>query len=171
MEDLKLWLDSYNDIYSDFDSRHFLKRRISEDFLQELRLALKSHKLPMQNMILYLPLAERKVSLESDIEKSMKNFFEDQYGQAKLKTSKKLRTGISLVCLGISSMLIYAYLGIQHQQQSVLTIAKVILEPAGWFMIWTGMDALFYDLKKLKKEMQFFQTLAKLSIQFQTTEE
>ena len=99
-------------------------------------------------MVLYLPSPERRESLEPVIKKSMKNFFEDQCIQARIKAGKKLRTGILLVFLGCCSMLINAYIGLQHQQNGVLTIVKVILEPAGWFMIWTGMDALFYDLKK-----------------------
>ena len=41
MAELNLWLDSYDDIYSDFDSSHYLKRRISEDFLYELRTEMK----------------------------------------------------------------------------------------------------------------------------------
>ena len=31
LAEVSLWLDDFNDIYSDFDSRHFLKRRISDD--------------------------------------------------------------------------------------------------------------------------------------------
>ena len=41
MVEINLWLDSYDDIYSYFESRHYLKRRISEDFLHEFRTEMK----------------------------------------------------------------------------------------------------------------------------------
>jgi len=48
-------LDYYDDIYSDFDSRHYLKRRISEDFLFELRNALKYKRERVLDLLLLLP--------------------------------------------------------------------------------------------------------------------
>jgi len=41
MAELSLWLDSYDDIYSDFDARTLLKRRVSEDFIHELGIAFR----------------------------------------------------------------------------------------------------------------------------------
>ena len=55
MAELNLWLDSYDDIYSDFDSRHYLKRRISEDFLYELRTEMKYKEHHAGDMVLLLP--------------------------------------------------------------------------------------------------------------------
>ena len=55
MKELELWLDSYDDIYSDFDSRHYLKRRISEDFLHELRTEMKYNEQHASDMVLLLP--------------------------------------------------------------------------------------------------------------------
>lgn len=55
MKELELWLDSYDDIYSDFDSRHYLERRISEDFLHELRIEIKYSEQHASDMVLLLP--------------------------------------------------------------------------------------------------------------------
>ena len=54
-EEISLWLDSYDDIYSDFDSRHYLKRRISKDFIDELEASLKYRTGRVENLILLLP--------------------------------------------------------------------------------------------------------------------
>ena len=43
---------------------------------------------------------------------------------------------------------------------------KVLLEPAGWFLLWTALDSLFYDLNTLKKEKAFFQSLSEVQIRF-----
>lgn len=34
---ISLWIDSYDDIFSDFDPRHFSLRNISDDFLYEVK--------------------------------------------------------------------------------------------------------------------------------------
>ncbi|PZR25545.1 MAG: hypothetical protein DI535_17825 [Citrobacter freundii] len=41
MAELSLWLDNYDDIYSDFDVRTLLKRRVSEDSVYELGMTYK----------------------------------------------------------------------------------------------------------------------------------
>ena len=59
MAELNLWLDSYDDIYSDFDSRDYLKWRISEDFLYELRTEMKYNEHHTGDMVLLLPQQQR----------------------------------------------------------------------------------------------------------------
>ena len=59
MAELNLWLDSYNDIYSDFDNRHYLKRRISDDFLHELRTEMKYKEHHAGDMVLMVPKERR----------------------------------------------------------------------------------------------------------------
>lgn len=59
MTEISLWLDSYDDIYSDFDSHHYLKRRISEDFLHELRVEMKYKEHHGGDLVLLLPQERR----------------------------------------------------------------------------------------------------------------
>jgi hypothetical protein len=40
------------------------------------------------------------------------------------------------------------------------------MEPASWFMVWTGMEALLYNFRVGKKETAFYETMAKLEIRF-----
>ena len=49
--ELSIWLDSYDDIYSDFDSRQYLKRRVSEDFLYELKNAFRYKKEKINDLV------------------------------------------------------------------------------------------------------------------------
>ena len=65
MSEISLWLDNYDDIYSDFDSRHFLKRRISEDFLHELRLSKKYKRERATDLLLFMPGEKRTESSEA----------------------------------------------------------------------------------------------------------
>jgi hypothetical protein len=44
-----------------------------------------------------------------------------------------------------------------------------VLEPAGWFLFWTALDSMFYDLRSLKKERNFYRALSKLPIHFKSS--
>jgi len=89
MSELSLWLDYYDDIYSDFDSRHYLRRRISEDFLHELRMAKKYKKERATDLLLLLPQDKREDESEKIIISSLKDFFTDQFRNNNDKYRKK----------------------------------------------------------------------------------
>lgn len=42
--EISLWLNSYNDLYSDFDPRPNYQRAISQDFLDESKRAIRYNK-------------------------------------------------------------------------------------------------------------------------------
>ena len=167
MEALRLWLDSYNDLYSDFDSRHFGRRRISEDFMLELRQAMTGEYTASKELVLLLPTTERKPEAEKQIIERLTTYFSNQFKDAQSTHNKKVRAGWILIVSGLAIMVINAWISLQYPEQNVIMASRVVLEPAGWFMMWTGLDILFTDRKVLRKEMLLFRSLAGMKIQFQ----
>lgn len=166
MEELKLWLDSYDDIYSDFDSRHYLKRRISEDFMHELDTSLKTKSEAVTDLFLLLPQNVRDAETEKVITISLKTFLINQYQQINDNYNKKIHSGLMWLALGIAIMTGNTYIGFKGSHSFPLVAIKVLLEPAGWFMIWMSLDFLFYALKALKKERRYYKGLSKVNIHF-----
>lgn len=162
------WLDDYNDIYSDFDSRHYQSRRISEDFLHELRMDIRYRQQPMGQLLLLLPAVKREAATETAITESLHKFFSEQFGLYKDKCRHKLHTSIIMGITGIVVMLLDAttiFLGIR----SLLTVLlSTIMEPAAWFLLWTSVDYLIYDWNDLEKERHFYQKLSEARIAFQS---
>src|SRR6476660_7906590 len=76
--DLGLWLQDYDDIYSDFDSRNYLKRRVSADFINELRISLKNKNEKVNDLLLLVPQDKRDSSKEQKITRNLKNYFSIQ---------------------------------------------------------------------------------------------
>ncbi|UKJ06351.1 hypothetical protein [Solitalea lacus] len=170
MEELRLWLDSYDDIYSDFDSRHYLNRRVSEDFMHELNMALKTKPEEVTDLFLLLPQNIRNAEIEKVIATSLKGFFINQYHLTDANCRKKLHSGIEWLVAGIAIMAINTYIGYKSANSIPLVAIKVLLEPAGWFTIWMSLDFLFFDLKALKKERKFFNGLSEINIHFKEWE-
>jgi hypothetical protein len=166
MEEVKLWLDSYDDLYSDFDSRHYGKRRISEDLLVELRRAIRQMPASPQALIFILPESLRHEASEQPILENMDRFFTSQSHLADRAYQRKILRGCLLLLFGLIIMLVNTFITIRTGLSFSWVGLRVILEPAGWFFVWAGMDYLFYDLRELRKEKVFYSALAGATVEF-----
>jgi len=169
MAELNLWLDSYDDIYSDFDSRHYLKRRISEDFLHELRTEMKFKQIPAGDLVLMVPQEQRNETTEKIITGSLAGFFNSRLRFFRKKCRMKLNSGLLLFLAGAVMMLLGTWVSYRSAGSWSVVFLKIILEPAGWFLIWAAFDFLFYDFAELKKEKNFFRELSHLQVHFKTS--
>jgi len=171
MTELSLWLDSYDDIYSDFDSRHYYKRRISEDFLYELEREMKYTEEKASHLLLFLPSQQRDEKVENSISANLSGFFQKQFLLQADKYRRQLKKGLIFLLGGALVMLCNTWMNYRFGSTLEFPIIslKVLLEPAGWFLLWTALDSLFYDLNTLKKEKVFFQSLSEVQIRFGST--
>lgn len=163
------WLDSYNDIYSDFDSRHYKSRRISEDFLDELRTDMHYHQQALDELHLFMPEEKREEATEAIITESMKAFFLTQYFRCRDECRRKLRVSMLMGFSGITIMLLDAVSIFLNIRTLTTTLLSTVMEPASWFLLWTAVDYLIYDWKELKKDRTFYRKLSEAKIIFQTS--
>ena len=169
MAELNLWLDSYDDIYSDFDSRHYLKRRISEDFLFELRTEIKYNEHHAGDLVLLLPEQQRDETAEKIIANSLTDFFSSQFRFHHDKCLKKLNKSLLLFVAGVIIMLLNSWVSYHSVESFPIIFLKVLLEPAGWFLVWSALDFWFYDFAELKKEKNFYKKISGSHIHFKSS--
>jgi hypothetical protein len=163
-----LWLDDYNDIFSDFDSRHYPSRRISEDFLYELRMDMRRDKQMIEELLLFVPEHEREQTTERIIVDRLQAFFTEQYTSWRDKYRKKLNISLIMALSGIIIMALDAMAIFWGIRILIIKLLSTVMEPASWFLLWTSVDYLIYDLKDLKKERDFYRKLSKAKIIFRT---
>lgn len=166
MAELSLWLDSYDDIFSDFDSRHYLKRRISEDFIEELQMSLKYRHEQPDSLILLLPEAQRNAEVEKEISVSIKEQLRDRIEILQNKSGKTRMRGTALLVSGMLIMLLDSLIVWKIQSHYPGVVLRIVMEPAGWFMIWNGLDYLVYEYRSIKKETAFYKTIERLGLHF-----
>jgi len=162
-----LWLDDYNDIFSDFDSRHYPSRRISDDFLYELRMDMRGRQ-TIEELLLMVPEREREQATEGVIIDRLQRFFTEQYGSWRDKYRKKLHISLIMALSGIIIMILDAvaiFLGIRSL---LIKLLSTVMEPASWFLLWTSVDYLIYDLRDLKKERDFYKKLSRAKVIFRS---
>lgn len=164
--ELNIRLDTYDDLYSDFDSRHFSKRLVSEDFIHELKRSAKEMRQPVSELLLHLPANVRVPGVEAGIVQSLKKYFHNQYFAMKSEIQHLRRRGWLLTLLGFLLMIAAAYVHYINAASFLFSTIRVILEPAGWFLIWNGLETLIYELKTRKVQFIFFEKLNGCTIQF-----
>lgn len=162
-----LLLDGYDDIFSDFDPRPYSERAMSEDFLHEAKNASldKNHCLELNFLI---PKKERKLNQEVLIKKRLKAHFIRHYEL--LKKDKKhliFNHGLLFIILGIIIMFISTWVLFTYDSKTLfITFLVIVLEPAGWFLFWEGLNMAIFESKKIDPDLQFYEKMSKCTITF-----
>ncbi len=164
--ELSLWLDYYDDIYSDFDSRKYHKRRLSEDFVNELKVSLKYKTEHFEKLYLLLPPENRNDQIETDIIASLQERFCELSAIFEKKERRIFKKGITLLLSGVLIMAIISLIIYSGNKNYLFSVLTILLEPASWFLVWNGLDALFYDYRTAKKETGFYTAIGKMEISF-----
>lgn len=163
---ISLWLDDYNDIFSDFDPRDNSVRALSVDFLEEAKRAAtdKSEGLELN---LLIPNAKRNFQTEQIIEHRLKNHFERHHAILKKETNSMIKNGLLFVFAGIIIMIIATYVLVHYEEKTTIASFLLILfEPAGWFFFWEGLDIVLFKPKEKRSELEFYKKLSHSEINF-----
>ncbi len=166
MGKISLWIDSYNDIFSDFDPRPFSQRALSIDFLDEAKRAARDKEEGLELDFL-APAAIRNVKIESMIKSRLKGHFRKHYEDELKKVKRIVNKGTGFVTAGIVLMFLATLILFKYAEKNfILTFLVILLEPAGWFTFWEGLDLIIFDSKKTKPELDFYQKMSKAKISF-----
>ncbi len=165
---ISIWLDNYDDIFSDFDPRPYSERVLSDDFLIEVRKVCKEKDEGIDEFKLLLPSHKRSNEKEAIIVKRLQAHFKMNYHYYK-KYNKIKRKKIGLILFaGMILMLWASYLSSLNSRNLFLNAILIMIEPSGWFMIWYGLDEIFYTSKERKNDLQFYKIVAKSKVSFST---
>ena len=117
---------------------------------------------------LLLPASARNEQDEKVIIKRLHSHFKDAYHQVAVDVMKTKRKGIILTVIGIVLMVTASYLSFMQQEKYHVHFLIVLFEPAGWFLLWAGLDHLVYQSKNTKKDFDFYSKMSKSEIKFFT---
>lgn len=163
---VSLVLDSYNDIFSGFDPRHFSERAISIDFLDECKRAVRERNEDELELRLSIPKNKRDEQNEMHIKRRIVNHFQKHFAE-KERDEKKLKSrGYKFVIAGIFFMVSAAAVNHYLKESFLITLLTIIFEPAGWFTFWEGLNQLIFETEKKKPELNFYRKMANAHIYF-----
>ena len=162
-ENISLILDSYDDIFSDFDPRPYNVKALSDDFLSECKKVSvdKGEELELRFLV---PKNKRKTNEEYEIRKRLRNHFQKHYKQKEKEIKNIKRNGLAWFFIGslimVAATFLYAYEGFLYN------FLFIMAEPAGWFLFWEGLDKIFIEAKNKKPDYEFYKKMSKAHIYF-----
>ena len=165
--EMALWLDGYDDIFSDFDPRPYSERSLSDDFLVEMKKASRGRGRNGHELKFLLNPKNRDEKTETIITARLEHFFNHCYKQAMADRRKILVRGLIFVCWGTLLMLAASFLVTYWGKNGfVFNFLITIAEPAGWFLFWEGLARAMYKAEELNPEIEFYEKMGKSRITF-----
>ncbi|MFO1470098.1 MAG: hypothetical protein U1F27_03535 [Turneriella sp.] len=161
-----LSIDSYDDLFSDFDPRSYKERQLSEDFLAELRRFFFDKNPESLDLVFLIPARRRSNPTEATIKRRLHIYFQ--------KKNREIAAGIRhaksrnwiKVAISVLLMVCTGYISTKAGQIVWMNIVKVIVEPASWFLFWTSLEQLLISRRSAEREIRYFHRLSECKIVF-----
>ena len=103
---------------------------------------------------------------EQKIKKRLREHFMRHNLELENEIRKTRLTGIGWFILGAILMLISTYLVGMDEKNFFIKFLLILLEPAGWFLFWEGLNYLFMEYKEKLPDYKFYKKMSKLEIFF-----
>lgn len=154
--EISIWLDKYDDLFSEFDSSSFKARTLSDNFLTEVRKLVHEAQ-DAKNIELKFNLMQDEPNVETEalIIKNMHDYFASKAKAAKDEMTSTLRKGGLLSLAGFALITFLILVGHTWSNFILLKGAEMMLDPFGWFLVWNGLDMVFVQSKKEQPTVDF----------------
>jgi hypothetical protein len=165
LSEIGIWIDTYDDIFSDFDPRPYSQRALSVDFLDEAKRAAREKN--GQPVIHFLaPTAIRNTQSESTIKKRLKEHFK-RHADLKAAEERAMNNQAYLmIAIGSVILVLATVVSFYVPEMIWKDFLVVLLEPAGWFTVWTGFDKRFFKSNDFIEETRFYTRMQNAEIKF-----
>lgn len=133
-------LDTYEDIFSDFDPRPYSQRALSEDFLKEAQRRYLEDKKGRFEVRFSIPSSERDLKAESLIKKRLREHFALAIRREEELIKNTKNRGYLYIFSGAMVLLANVYTFFLFNEESLMyQLLTVLLVPAGWYGMFTGI--------------------------------
>ncbi len=163
---ISLIIDTYDDIFSDFDPRPYHERALSEDFLVEVRRRHIPHKKGGLEVRFLVPDSVRDIRVEAVIKRRLKGYFKDEERMSSKKIFDMVKRGYVYLTIGALVLLGTAFVGISFGDNIYARVIDLLLAPAGWFGMWEGISMIVKHDENLETLLDLDEKLADASFVF-----
>ena len=160
-------LDTYEDVFSDFDPRPYSQREVSKDFIDEVQRRYTETPSDRMEVRFLLPQNVRDEKIEGLIRRRLRDHFAFEAKEVKKEIAVLTDTGVRWFIIGsaiqLSGLFILLYLG---DSNIFARAADVLLAPAGWFGVFMGIDKIVNEPTPFRKQGQVWHRFIKANFIF-----
>lgn len=162
---ISIMLDTYDDIFSDFDPRGYAERELSTDFTNEMNKRYRTSRTGRIEVRFTLPEKERRKEDEEKIVKRIKQYFAWRVKESSREISNARKKAAGFIIAGITITLLYGVLSEYYDVSSPNYFFEILLV-AGWFLMWTGLEKFFLGAQHQKKDVEESEKFRKAEYMF-----
>ncbi|MGB9634949.1 MAG: hypothetical protein ACPL0A_00565 [Candidatus Micrarchaeia archaeon] len=168
IKNIDIALDSYEDIFSDFDISPYTKRTLSEDFISELikRVGVDHLQWPV-DVYISIPKKNRNQDDEKIIIRRIKHYFSKMHIQVERDIQTYQERGIRYLLAGI---FLVAVVFVMQEYYTVPVLLREVLTVASWFSIWSGISKIIDEPYHLNSKKKLYKTLSSANYIFVSEE-
>lgn len=168
LREVTLAIDTWDDIFSDFDPRPLSERTLSEDFIIELKQRYRETSKGDFILTIRAPKSLEDKRSEKTVAKRLKRHFLQRSLIRKKENIRIRLRGIIFVICGIG-FLTFLTLAAYYKLYSdlMIDIISIVVMPLGWFGIWEGFSKLVDIKPAFLYEEMFYTKLARAQCRFQ----
>lgn len=167
LSEISLIIDTYDDIFSDFDPRPYSQRALSDDFLIEAKKASKDKVSGTFELNFLIPSHLKSKVHEVLIKRRLKDHFKKHYTLLHNEKKSIIKTGVLFSLIGVLLMFITTAILFRYGEKTFLiSFIIILLEPAGWFLFWEGMHQVIFETRAKKPEIEFYEKMSKCTVNF-----
>ncbi|VVB65668.1 Uncharacterised protein [Candidatus Gugararchaeum adminiculabundum] len=152
IREISIALDTYDDIFSDFDPRPYSERMLSSDLLLELTNRYVRNPSGGAEIRFIMPKNLRNEAEEKKIEKRLRDHFTIRAAELEKKIRDSRRRALFFVAPGISFLFLQSYLQFEFPLSFISKVGVDLFLVVGWFLIWSGMERFFFRAYDEEKE-------------------
>lgn len=159
-------LDSYDDVYDEWDPSPFKKRDIEDEFDDFIRDSSSDIPLKFGLIIeLHLPVDVNNPSKEKMLREAYDNFYTFKLRRAQKMKQDIVRKVFNNLFLALI-FLFFGYFSYPRGENIVFLILKEGIFIGGWVFLWEVFTLLFVTLKEHNREIKLIERLIKATIRF-----
>jgi hypothetical protein len=155
-------LDSYDDIFDDFDPQAYIERNISADFLDALGNRIrKVNTKERTGITLTLPYYKRVMKDERIIKERLSEYF---WNMARYWTDKESEIRNYSIGMMLAGLIIFS-IGQFIIHNYAQFFDEFIVIPA-WFLTFSGLDKYLVEKPKMTSKRRFYEALSGAKVSF-----
>ncbi len=167
IQDISIAIDSWDDIFSDFDPSPIEHRILSGDFVSELKKRYRETQRGNFIVTIYAPLSLKDDTSEKLVIRRLKQYFKFRHLSVQKDINNAIaKGGLFVVCgvvfLGFLTLATYYKL----VDRLALELIGIILMPLGWFGIWEGFSRIIEPMPLSRQDLELFWKFSKAQYKF-----
>ncbi|MFA5077016.1 MAG: hypothetical protein WC488_01170 [Candidatus Micrarchaeia archaeon] len=163
---LHIALDTYDDIFSDFDPSGYEHRVLSDDFVKEMQKRYVENKKGDVEIRFSIPAVMRSARIENLIKKRLKGYFQVQIKELDVEIGKRKGAGAVYFVVGFGVLLLTYYSEDLFPVSHSVRVLATLLTPLGWFGMWEGLSLFVQAPIKYEEQKKFYSKFCKANYVF-----